>query len=775
MSNANDKVVARYKGVISALVPFAARGKLQEGLNKFKSRINEKDLEEIRYEVARLIQPTEHAADNSKFAKGKTRTIHVQKVKVKLDNVGERILNEELKRHNNTYTTGVKEAISSESRYKSQVKKEAYDELVESFSIDCVTNDDALPVDNIKIVPKFTVSSPVVDDSTPLSIHYLGTDELALSFAAKPTFYGGESLTLTFPAFSIDEQEQIVAYTCKGVRSIDGGKKYAVLLTPEDRNDETVQMIANFIRNNLDHLPLEPEQEALRANHNLLKDSIVANMPMTATLCEIDSQRLAPRYTLLPSGWEEQHPGTENTGLTMCKMRFSRLSQEFKRSRETYQFSMIDWEDGNKTRIVGFLNELKNDGTLASFIKAGLANDTLRVHRLTMVACVDSRFESAMHLDAEDIEVLDQGLRYVVYCADVTRELDSFQVSVNQPVVPLPDVYKESPHAFEPAVSLPRQHDRRQEPRFNFTSKVNVKAGLMSSADGQIMDLSTRGLRVKLSEPLKRVKEQVKINMPSLSLTGVRYHVVRYDASHQELRLRMTEESADRHSKTLTMMQLNNADFFASRSQSSEQEKVFKFLWKLVSVSAPGVHIMLGKGNDVKDQLIVAHSDGMAQSVLPFKIDNNKLPTHGWFADSQSASEAMKRLSKFVKKTHSKDRALFYIDKTAKRYTQLSSATFARAPVRQNLHGALSQNKGQLIAHHLQTSPYKPLDDNWYAKRCQLLSQVDKMSVKRLKREEANRHRVLSIIPVSLLHTTLLDIGDFTGTQNMPELSTLSA
>jgi hypothetical protein len=509
--------------VISALVPFAARGKLSVGLNKLKARINKNDLEEIRYEVNRLITPSHQDADNSEFAKGKAFNLKIDDIKLCLDAVGKRILKEELQRHNNHYTQGVCEAINSPARYNQQVQKEDEQKKIEAFSVDCIKADSEIPLDEMMLVADFTVNSMHIEENTPLVVHYLSKHEIAVELKTKPKLKKGDNLSFTFPALSpTTEDAQTVGYHCVSVNALPGRNRYAAVFKLEP-NDPWAEITEEYIKLNCHSCPLVAEQEEQRTQTQLLKDTIVSNMPICATLCEQQNNRLIPHTVLLSQGtqsaqFDEVHKATPSFNKDL----FERLSKEFSRARETYQFSFSEKIHNVEHNYVANLGELIKDKMLGSFIDKGIQNKSLKILKLTLISTADDQLSKSEIKNSETLPELKK-FKYIIYSADVSCELNHFVVCNTAKGRPLPSHYKISDDNHAVEVCMPNHCNLRTEPRYKFSAEVKLKSSWFKSNTGSILDISSRGLKVKIAEDNFSFKQQITVSIPAFA--AVQYQI----------------------------------------------------------------------------------------------------------------------------------------------------------------------------------------------------------------------------------------------------------
>ena len=758
MPKSSINIAEHYQGVIKALLPFAARGKLREGLNKFTSRIGKEHLEEIQYEVNRLVSQCEKSASNKTFARGSVSVVKVNGVKVELDELGKRILKEELQTYNNTYSQGVYEALSSEQRYKDQISKENHKRKVEAFSVDCLGGNQQPDLKTIKVVPDFTISAETFDSGRHQSVHFLGVEEMALHLGYKPKLYGGETFDFVFPPLmSVTFQSTKVEYTCKGVETLPGRNNFAVKFKISE-DTQWRKNVAKYIRLNASTMCLVADQEEQRTRENLLKDAVVSNMPGQALLCKTHNNHLIPCFALAPGAG--QHP--QNLGsMSLCKSVLRRLSKEFKRSREVFQLQCTEQFNGNHLRYVASLRELCSKNQLADFIAKGKQNNSLRVIKLELVSIDDEIV--AKNLEYIDRSVLygNEDYRFIIYATDVTHELRDFIVTVKPKSSKLPAKLAETSRKHHVEVCLPEFCDRRREPRYEFNTKAQVKAGWLKTTDATVLDISREGLRVRLDEPLAKVKDQVSVKIPSLNLSNLRYSIAGYDPVGLELRLSMTAGSVEKKAELFDRIHAHNFDFFDQRCSQSKQQRIFSYMWQLVSMSIPGVHIFLAPGKEAYQQLVVAQADGKGKTLAPFKMSGNRLTTHGWFANSDEASLCSDKLTAYTKQTVKNDRALFYINHSDKNYTSVAQGTFSEQQKRKKLYEAIKTKKGTMVVHGMQANEYSKLDSSWYDKRCRHLNKVDKLAISRIKRQEQECVCLLSITPVSNLHQNLLLVGAF--------------
>lgn len=759
MTKHGRDIATQYNVVIAALVPFAARGKLSVGLNKLKSRINKNDLEEIRYEVNRLITPSTEEVDNSEFAKGTGFNIKVDDINLCLDAVGKRILKEELDRHNNSYTQGVCEAIQSPVRYDKQVEKENLKQRLEAFSVDCIKGHSELPLDKIKLVPNFSVRCLNLEDNEPLPLHYISSNEVAVELKGKPKLKKGDSLCFNFPALdNLTEEPYSTDYHCTAVNALPARNTFLAIFQIET-DEPWSKLIESYILLNFDECPLVAEQEEGRTERQLLKDTIVSNMPICATLCEQQQGKLIP-HTVLRSLGNQDQATSQSQPPCFDKSVFARLSKEFTRTRETYQFSLTRDINGVEQTCVANLGELLRDKTLGIFIDKGLSNSSLKVIKLSLISVFDEQLANVVSSAKSVLPELKR-YKYIIYSTDVTSELNNFSVYKAAKTTSLGNNYVLSKDSHYVESCVPNHQNLRTEPRFKFDAEVLLKSNWFKSINGNIMDISSRGLRVKIADISYKTKDHINASIPALELTNIKYNVVSHDQNAGIIHLEMADSSAEKHAERLAKILDHNAVHFDPSGFHQIKEPLFDYMWSLVSKSVPGIHILLGRGKSAKQQLIVAQTDGEQKSLAPFKLADNRLPTHGWFANKNSADLHSERLNEFMQENASPQTAMFFINRKAGRYSSLEDGALDNENTRTKMRSAIASKKGKLVAHTMQANNYCKLDDSWYRKRCEHLKMVNKPAIQKIRKQESSFARILSIIPVSMLHQFLLPLGEF--------------
>ncbi|MCC2615233.1 PilZ domain-containing protein [Aestuariibacter halophilus] len=756
MTETATDVAVQYESVIKALMPFASRGRLSEGLNKLRARINKKDLEAIRYEVSRLLAPCMESTNSRKFARGRVRPIRVNDdVEVHLDSVGERILNAELKRYNSQYTQGVFEAISSESRYKDELGKEELKKKIEAFAVDCVVGSNDISPERAKVLPNFSLKCEKLEAFPTLPVHYLSKREVALQFAKKPQLSIGEVLTFTFPPLSHKPTGELTfQYQCTSIEALPGKGGFAAVFVA-DPEQEGLEAVEEFVTENLHKLPLVADQEETRTRLQLLKDTVITNTTQRVTLCSLQKDTLIPQALLTPTGHVDDYldPNlpTFHPGL------LSRLSKEFANDRETYQFYLQQDLNGEQQEYCAHLGELIKDKMLASFVGTGLANGSLRVLRLSLVSRQDELMRSMPDV-VEPLPTYLQRCKFVLYSQDVSAELAQFMVDSQTALKPLPLHYHVNAKRVPVMQCAPMEEERRQEARFTFDVEAKVKTGLFSSTDARICDVSPRGLSLVFTSPPAKLKNRLSISIEEMGLEGVSYEVVYYNPAEGLARCSLVNDEVAERIETIMAM---NRPFFDQHNVQQMQRMTFDYLWQFACHSLPGVHILLSKDKRIKDQLIVAHTDGHRKSLAPFMIQDNKLPTHGWIADAEPEQMTSTKLNNLVSGKEIVERALFYINRGAGKYTNVSDELFNKADSRRKMYAAMARKQGYLVAHSMTLHRYQQLTDTWYQRRCQKLAQVDRLAISRIRKQETQCVHMLSVLPVSRLHQHLLKVGQF--------------
>lgn len=771
MAPQSQTIAEKYKGVIRALIPFAARGKLQEGLNKFVGRIDKPDLEEIKYEINRLISPCSRDASSKSFAQGPTNVSSVGNVKVELDEVGYRILKEEMHQHNNVFSEGVHEAISSKDRYDAQLAKESKKRINEAFSVNCQEGQLTFPVDKLKMVPDFQIHCDALDRGSPQTFHFLSSREFAITTSRRPTISAGETLEFTFPHLDgVTRGPTNIEYECKGATPLAGKNNYA-LHFKLNGGEKWAAKLEQYLLANQDTQALIVEQEEQRTYQALVSDSLTRNMPMQAYLCKKQHNMLVPRYALLAVSPEER---TEPM-LSTCRVALTQLSKELMKLSETYQFQFTQEKAGRTFKYVACLGQLKRDKLLASFIAQGKNLGTLRVIRVSIADADETNITETLEKLEDAVIKRCDGYSRVLFVNDVSHELDHFLIHSEKIKSFIPEPYRETDDHVELKLSMPPCYDRRQHTRYAVSADAEVKLGWFRKATAQLLDISQSGLCMSLPDKPFDLPDVVTVKIAQLNLGSLSYHVVHYDPHSGLAHLAISPKHSAKMSLLFGDTLAKNFDYFNQHARNVRDEQLFNYFWAFTSASIPGVQILLAKGDDVYQQLLVAKTDGKAKSVIPFKMKNGVLQTQGWLADKTNPDVTSARLNRFTDQSNAIDRTLFFVRHTKSSYVSLDDDMFARADKRQKLHSAIKDKKGVMIAHSLQCNPYLPLDPYWYQLRCEKLSKVDKLGYNRLLKREQKCSRVLSIVPVSVLHQNILLVGSFASeskkTPGSPSLS----
>ena len=771
MSSQSENIAEKYQGVIRALIPFASRGKLQEGLNKFVGRIDKPDLEEIKYEINRLISPCSRDASSKEFAQGPTTVKSVGKVKVELDEVGYRILKEEMRQHNNVFSEGVHEAISSKVRYDAQIAKESRKRVNEAFSVNCQEGQLTFPADKLKMVPDFQIHCDALDRGTPQAFHFLSSREFAITTSRRPTISAGETLEFTFPHLDgVTRGPTNIEYECKGATSLGGKNNYA-LHFKLNGSEKWAAKLEQYLLANQETQALVVEQEEQRTHQALVSDSLTRNMPMQAFLCKQEHDMLVPRYALLSVSPEER----PEPMLSTCSTALRQLSREVLKLSETYQFQFTQEKAGITFKYVACLGQLKRDKLLASFIAQGQQLGTLRVIRVSIADASETNITETLSRLEEAVIKRCDGYSRVLFVNDVSHELEHFQIHAEKIKSFIAEPYRETEDKIDVKLSMPPCYDRRQHTRYAVSAVADLKLGWFRKTTAQMLDISQTGLCVMLPEKPPVLPDVVTIKIDQLNMGSLTYQVVHYDANSGLAHLAISPKHAAKKSLLFGDILAKNFDYFNQHARNVRDEQLFNYFWAFTSASIPGVQILLAKGEDVYQQLLVAKTDGKAKSVIPFKMKDGVLQTQGWLADKVNADVTSSRLNRFTDQSSAIERTLFFVRQARASYVTLEDDMFAQTDKRQKLHNAIKDKKGVMIAHSLQSNPYLPLDPYWYQLRCEKLSKVDKLGYNRLLKREQKCSRMLSIVPVSLLHQNILLVGSFTsGPEKTPGKPSLS-
>ncbi|MCV2883816.1 PilZ domain-containing protein [Aestuariibacter sp. AA17] len=756
MAKAHRSVVDQYQGVIRALVPFAARGKLQEGLNKFSSRIPAVYLSEIEYEVTRLAAPCDKNASSRQFAKELTSIVKVGKVKVELDSVGRRILDDELVKYNNLYTHGVYEAITSESRYYAQIAKESRERVEQDYSVDCaVSLNDTLPADP-HLVPDFTVHSTEFDDGRPQTIHALSKNKLLIATSFKPPCFLGEKVAFTFPAIAnLSIEPMHIEYQYDGVKPLKGRGKYAAKFVLHGF-EKWAEKVSRYIQAQLTVCPLVAEQEAQRTKQMLYCDALLSNSASQALLCSEQLDYLRPEY------WLSLSLGQPNALLlSLCANAMKQVSQDLEKMSESYQFQFTDIIDNKPVRYVGTLRQLKQDRLLGSFIKYGQENHTLKVLRISAAKNTAPEVKATLAQLTSPISNADKRFSTALFVTDVTHELNGFRV--HEPISThfIAEKYVEKTLLPSPRISIAPYSDRRENERYAMNAKVKVRTHWLKSKQGRVVNISSTGLCLFLDAPPDTLPKRLAVKLDNNAFIGFVYRVVAYNPQTGKVNLHISRKHQKKKQLFFGNFFAKHYDYLSQRETSSADRHLFDYFWAFSSSCLPGVQILIGEGEDIPQRLRFAKTDGKHKSLYPFKMADRQLATHGWLVDDPENSSHSTKLKTILSASDSTDRSWFFAKLSNGKYVNLRQSALSKKAQREKIYQGIKEKSGMMIAHSLISSTYLPLDNYWYQKRCTKLSKVDKLAFNRIKKQESEFIRVLNIVPVTLLHQNILLIGSF--------------
>lgn len=175
-----SEIVKQYQPLINALLPYANEGRLLEGLNKFTDRLLNKARKILKEEVERLMSNTYEIADNRAFARFPVRDFKHFGIDMRLDQLGENILNKETERYFNKYTVGVLEAVTSSDYYQSRLKAENQKKIVEHFRVDAQSLHDIAFGDDIAVQHEEIVECEYDESKEKYEVIEVGTTYLKI-------------------------------------------------------------------------------------------------------------------------------------------------------------------------------------------------------------------------------------------------------------------------------------------------------------------------------------------------------------------------------------------------------------------------------------------------------------------------------------------------------------------------------------------------------------------------------------------------------------------
>jgi hypothetical protein len=765
-------VIKQYKSLINKLIPLQQENRLLEGLNKFSGRLPSRVRNIIKEEVIRLTSLTDASADNSQFAKFPVLKFKHFGIAMRLDKVGQEILQRETNRFSDRYTVGVFESVMNSEHYQSFIKQEQQEKIVKAFCVESQYFNDIDFGEDLAIRPNFTVFSPTFDKGKNCPLTSLSHKGMVVETKRTPVIETENSVfVFTFPKVAgFTDKQTDITYV---LTDTNFNKESSVFETAFSLSPATpkkfIERLAKYVENTVNQFPLQRELEIERVMQNLERDRILANSPWIPLFLGQKDGQLQPLFELMtPTNLEYNNRYSNLKDLPTHNI-FYNLIKELQVHKETFLLKGVLENKNQEVHVAATHRQLANNGLIKQFIQLATQSDKFSViqYRLETVEASHKAVAFDIHdIIASEYADLSQ-ITHILFCKDVTNWIGNLKIAQPEPLKPFPKVIIDDLSRWSIAIVMEDQTDRRAEARYLMNAPAIIKVGLFKQHEATLNDLSAHGLKLTLNKPGDiNFEEQIKISVKVLKLSGQKYQIIKYDKTSGILHLKLPEQLVKTEGQKLRGLFSNNSEYFNQRDLSIRQRNIYRFLWELSIRNLPCASVLITNNRFTIDRLKTIYHKEESFDLQPFEVLGNEVPLHGFLADKDATGPKSQLLEDMLRKNQRDAHVVHVVRSNNKQIIYIKEQDFLFGNVRSQISSHVSKNAIEPFVTHLSamrcTDPNTPLT----SKRLAQISKLDLNIYTKINAMQKGYTHVLYITNVSLFHSVLLKFSIYPEAKN---------
>ena len=756
MAGEEAQVIKQYHALIRALIPYEQENRLLEGLNRFSGRIPTNVRKTIRDEVTRLTSLTDAPADNSNFAQFPVFKFKHFGIDMRLDKVGANILKTESSLYQNRYTVGVFESLTNSEFYQAQIKKEQYRKIVDAFTIESQSQSDIQFGNDIAIAPNFQIACNDFDKGRSSTVTSLSYDKVVTETKRPPKAKEGEVYEFTLPEVFLQNKDTTVSYKLDKLTFNKETDRYESHFSIDAQvNEKTRAHIKKYIESNTYQQPLKRELELERAMQDLERDRIVANSPWVAIQVNNENGVLTPRSALFTKKNQHYNKGFTSLAAFSGKHNFELLTKELETFNEAFLLC------GEITTRRG---TLKINATHRQLLASNLFIPVLHLlSKSKGFQCYQCRWVKtsadiknvafAMHdIALNQHEELNR-CSNLLFFTDISHQIDPLGLTEACQMGPVHQNLQADNHLWDIQVVMDDNLDRRQEARYEVEKNATIKLGLLRSVNATVLDVSLKGIRVKLNEPDTNLLPAVlKVSIADLKIKNEKYQVVHYCEKRQIVRLKTVEKT----SSAFALFINENPSYFKPRDAARMSRNRYRFIWEMAVREHPSASLLCVANRFLLDRIKTLYLTDSSQDLYPFNQENNIAPLHGFFADQGQSKPKSALLQRLLKAEINQTSVIHCQRKSDNKLVYVNYADYCYKAIRQQMIRQLAEDKIELCATRVEVQRCAETSPSLIKKRLALLSKVDKNFYERLLNMQSAYTHIIYLTNESVLQTAIL-------------------
>lgn len=749
-----SEIIKQYQPVINALLPYANEGRLLEGLNKFTNRLSNKVRKVLKEEVERLMSQTYESADNSAFAVFPVRDFKHFGIDMRLDQLGENILNKETERYFNKYTVGVLEAVTSSDYYQSRLKAENQKKIVEHFRVDAQSLHDISFGDDIAVQHEETVECEYNEFFEKYEVIEVGTSYIKIQsrriFPIKKGFNVKVHLDKSSPLAVNGTTLHCVALISNFNKSFT--RHELKLQFTESTLKRIKDSLVKLLNERAIHFPLERSLESEKTTQIIERNILFATSPWIPLFHSKSNNEVS--ILLTERNIRENKSLAAMHELPTARF-FNRIAEEMECKDEAYLFQgKVESKHGN-IRIAASLSQLLNNGLLETFLFHARKTSSLKVMQVRAKSVTHEVIAEIAHSTSSASSRL-HSVDTVFFVRDVTSQIIPALPDDIEQAKPLPKQFIDNDQKLDFKLYMEDMINRRSEPRYMLNKPALIIAGLLKRIDGELLDISISGAKIRISpDMLANVPYNIKVDIKTIGLRGAQYKVVSKCTRTGIIRLVASGKNKQATRKTLHSLISRNHDYFAKRDKSASEREDFNALWELAARYLPSLGVVCVSAKASRDLIKTVYADSFPRDAGPFRGDGSRLYMHGVFADMDKDSPQSALLDSIIDGSVPRHSVIHCRHRIKKNIYPLTNEQFFKVE-RENLRTLTLKRMTDIFVCDVQGFKVDASTIPLVQKRVEWLSSNDKSLAKTFSKTLSLYTHAVFCTDISLLHSALM-------------------
>ncbi|QPG06901.1 PilZ domain-containing protein [Salinimonas marina] len=756
MAGEEAKTIKQYQALIRALIPYEQENRLLEGLNRFSGRLPGTVRKTIKDEVIRLTSLTDAPADNSAFAQFPVFKFKHFGIDMRLDKVGANILKTESSLYQNRYTVGVFESLTNSDFYQAQIKKEQYRKIVDAFTIEAQSQNDIQFGDDIAIAPNFPVACPEFDKGRSCTVPALGHNSMVVETKRPPKAQVGELYQFALPEVFPQNKDTGVGYRLdKMVFNKDTDKYESHFCVDDKIDDKTRAQIQKYIESNAYQQPLKRELELERAMQDLERDRIVANSPWVTLQINDKQGTLVPKAALFTKTNQQRNKGFSALAAFSGKHNFAALTEELSTFNEAFLLCGTVETRRGKISINATHRQLLASNLFIPIMYLLTKHGKFQCYHCRWVAADSEtrRIAYATHDIAINQHEEFNRCSHLLFFTDISDRIGPLGLPEACQMGPIHQSLQPDTDTWDIQVVIDDTLDRRQEARYEIEKTASIRRGLLRSVNAQVLDVSLKGIRVRLAQPEDGPLQGVlKITVGDLKIKNEKYQVVSYCKKRHIARLKVAEKAPTAFAQLVE----ENPSYFRPRDAAKMSRNRHRFIWEMAVREHPSASLLCVANRFLLDRIKTLYLHESSQDLYPFSQEDNIAPLHGFFADQGQDKPKSTLLLNLLKAQVMQSTVIHCLRKTDNKLVYVNYDDYRYKAIRQQLIRHLDEEKVELCATRIEVQRCSENASPLIKKRLALLSKVDKALYERLLNMQSAYTHVIYLTNESVLQTAII-------------------